>query len=183
MGSLKSRVMNTGGTPVLRVGFFVALAWCGSALAGTAQDKVADKYATVPLDQQHLTSGMLAERINVNLEQRLLKVDEHALVDGFVHRPGSHPWIGEHAGKFLHAAANTYAYTHDERLKTLMDRVAGTLIGAQLPDGYLGTYTDDKRWTSWDVWSHKYDLIGLLRYHELTGDSSALEAARKIGDL
>ena len=40
------------------------------------------------------------------------------------------------------------------------------LIASQLPDGYLGTYTDDQRWTSWDVWVHKYNLIGLLSYHD-----------------
>jgi DUF1680 family protein len=64
-----------------------------------------------------------------------------------------------------------------------MDRVAHALIAAQDPDGYLGTYTDDKRWTSWDVWVHKYDLIGLLSYYRVTGDAAALRSARKIGDL
>jgi DUF1680 family protein len=64
-----------------------------------------------------------------------------------------------------------------------MDRVARQLIAAQLPDGYLGTYTDDQRWTSWDVWVHKYDLIGLLSYYNAAGYAPALEASRKIGDL
>ena len=52
-----------------------------------------------------------------------------------------------------------------------------------MPDGYLGTYTDDQRWTSWDVWVHKYNLIGLLAYYEATGYEPALSASRKIGDL
>ncbi len=64
-----------------------------------------------------------------------------------------------------------------------MDRVASNLIAAQLPDGYLGTYTDDQRWTSWDVWVHKYDLIGLISYYQATGNKPALEASRKIGEL
>src|ERR1035438_2010907 len=54
---------------------------------------------------------------------------------------------------------------------------------AQQPDGYLGTYTTGKRWTSWDVWVHKYDLIGLLAYHQATGNPEALQTARRIGDL
>ena len=64
-----------------------------------------------------------------------------------------------------------------------MDRVAHELIATQKDDGYLGTYTDDKRWTSWDVWVHKYDMLGLLAYYRVTGDKSALTAAEKVGDL
>ena len=64
-----------------------------------------------------------------------------------------------------------------------MDRMARALMATQRPDGYLGTYSDDKRWTQWDVWVHKYDLIGLLNYHQATGDESALRASRRIGDL
>jgi uncharacterized protein len=110
-------------------------------------------------------------------------VDEKGILECFQHRPGAQAWAGEHAGKFLHAAVNTWLYSGDDRLKTLMDRVARTLIAAQLPDGYLGTYLDDQRWTSWDVWVHKYDLIGLISYYQATGYEPALDAARKIGDL
>jgi uncharacterized protein len=154
---------------------------CASAAA--VDDMIHDVFTPINPSAIHLDSGIFADRMKVNLEERLLKVDEKALVDGFLHRPGSHPWIGEHAGKFLHAAALTYQYTHDERLKTLMDRIALTLISAQMDDGYLGTYTDDKRWTSWDVWSHKYDLIGLLAWYDVTHDERALACCKKIGDL
>jgi DUF1680 family protein len=145
-------------------------------------DKVADKFISAPFDQQEIT-GFLGERMRVNLKGRLLRVDENGLISGFQKRPGSHPWIGEHVGKFLHAAANTYEFTHDAKLKALMDRLAMELIATQLPDGYLGTYTDDKRWTSWDVWVHKYDLIGLLSYYQVTGYEPALESSKKVGDL
>jgi len=145
-------------------------------------DKIKDRFVPAPYDRQKIR-GLLGERMRVNLEGRLLHVNEAALLAGFRKRPGNHPWIGEHAGKFLNAAANTWAYTGDERLKVIMDRMAGELIAAQLPDGYLGTYTDNQRWTSWDVWVHKYDLIGLLSYYAATGHQPALETARKIGDL
>lgn len=55
------------------------------------------------------------------------------------------------------------------------------LINTQLEDGYLGTYTPDKYWTSWDVWSHKYNLYGLLSYYAATGYMPALEACKKNG--
>ena len=152
------------------------------ARAPVVPDKIADQFTPAAFDRQHI-EGILGERMRVNLEGRLLRVDETALIDCFQHRPGPQDWAGEHAGKFLHAAANTWLYTGDQRLKTLMDRMARNLIAAQLPDGYLGTYTDDKRWTSWDVWVHKYDLLGLLAYYQATGDEPALGASRKIGDL
>jgi hypothetical protein len=145
-------------------------------------DKVADLFVPAGFESQKI-DGLLGERMSVNLEGRLLHLDEKGVIEGFQHRPGQQDWIGEHAGKFLNAAANTWEYTHDARLKTLMDRVAHELMAAQLPDGYLGTYTDDRRWTSWDVWVHKYDLIGLLSYYRVTGDEGALRASRKIGDL
>lgn len=57
------------------------------------------------------------------------------------------------------------------------------LINTQLENGYLGTYTPDQYWTSWDVWSHKYNLHGLLTYYATTGYKPALEASKKMGDL
>jgi DUF1680 family protein len=145
-------------------------------------DKVSDRFVPAPYDTQRIR-GLLGERMRVNLEGRLLRVNEAALLAGFQKRPGNHAWIGEHIGKFLDAAANTWAYSGDGRLKTMMDRMARALIACQLPDGYLGTYTEDQRWTSWDVWVHKYDLIGLLSYYRVTGDQPALDAAKKAGDL
>jgi uncharacterized protein len=146
------------------------------------KDAVADRFVAAPFEKQKI-GGLLGERMRINLEKRLLAVEEEALLAGFRKRPGEQDWIGEHVGKYLDAAAITYRFTHDARLKTQMDRIALALIATQKGDGYLGTYTDDKRWTSWDVWVHKYDLIGLLSWYRLTGDERALMASRRIGDL
>ena len=153
-----------------------------SPKAPAVSDRIADQFVPASYGDQQI-GGILGDRMAVNLNGRLLHVDEQALLQGFRHRPGEQAWCGEHAGKFLHAAANTWLYTHDENLKTLMDRVARELIATQLSDGYLGTYTDDQRWTSWDVWVHKYDLIGLVSYYQATGYTPALDASRRIGDL
>lgn len=162
---------------------FIVLSVIGlAAPAPAVPDQVADRFTPAPYQQQKL-SGYLAARMQVNLEQRLLQIEEDALLAGFRQRPGVHPWIGEHIGKYLDAAANTLEYTQDERLKTQMTRMAKALMQTQMPDGYLGTYTLDQRWTSWDVWSHKYNLIGLLAYYRVSGDPQALAAARRIGDL
>ena len=144
--------------------------------------KAAQNYYPAGLNKLTI-GGWLGEKLRANTEQRLHKVDEPALLAGFINRPGNHSWIGEHVGKFLEAACNAYAYNADPALKIQIDRTAQQLIAAQLPDGYLGTYEMDSHWTSWDVWSHRYDLMGLLRYYELSGFESALTASRKTGDL
>lgn len=133
-------------------------------------------------------AGWLGARIALNASQRLLNVDTEPLLEGFRHKPGSHPWIGEHVGKWLHAASLAWSYTGDTALRAKLDHVAADLIGAQEADGYLGTYLPDKRLAmfkdnDWDVWSHKYCLLGLISYHQYTGHAAALQACRKAADL
>lgn len=142
-----------------------------------------------PLDPSAVqVNGWLGQRIDASVTNRLLAVDLQPLLAGFQHRPGEHPWIGEHIGKWLHAATLAWAYTGDPRLKAKLDQAVRDLLATQEADGYLGTYAPAKRFglfpdADWDVWVHKYDLIGLLTYHHFTGDPAALAAARRIGDL
>lgn len=145
-------------------------------------DLVRDRFVPVRYEDQRI-EGFLGDRLRINLERRLLNIEEQTLLEGFQSRPGKHPWIGEHIGKYLHAAANTWRLTRNEALRAQMTRMAQALIATQKQDGYLGTYTDDQRWTSWDVWVHKYNLIGLLAYYEVSGDDRALDAASRIGTL
>lgn len=146
------------------------------------QYQASQKYFPADLNKIEV-NGWLGERLKANSELRLHKVDEEALLAGFINRPGNHSWIGEHVGKFLEAACNAYDNQPNSELKNQIDRTAQQLIGAQLADGYLGTYDMDSHWTSWDVWSHRYDLMGLLRYYELSGFKPALASSEKIGDL
>ncbi len=146
------------------------------------QNKVKDNFSAIPFRNQRAT-GYLGVRIKQNLEQRLLKVDEDGLIGSYLTRPGIHAWQGEHVGKYLEAACNVWKLTHNAALKKQMDRMMFTLINTQLENGYLGTYTPDQYWTSWDVWSHKYNLYGLLAYYTATGYTPALDACRKVGDL
>jgi len=137
--------------------------------------------------QTHI-EGWLGARIDANEKNRLLTVDTEPLLAGYRKRPGSHPWIGEHVGKWLHAATLAWAYTGDPALKAKLDRVAADLIACQEPDGYLGTYVPEKRFglyagADWDVWSHKYNLIGLLTYYQYTGNRPALDCCGRMADL
>ncbi len=137
--------------------------------------------------QVHI-GGWLGARIDANERQRLLTIDTQPMLAGYRKRPGSHPWIGEHVGKWLHAATLAWAYSGDTALKAKLDRVVADLIACQEPDGYLGTYVPEKRFglydeADWDVWSHKYNLIGLLTYYQYTGNPRALDCCRKMADL
>ena len=155
------------------------------------------RFVPAALDEQTI-DGLLGDRMTVNLSERLLAgVDTDVILKGYRQRPGQHAWIGEHVGKFIDAATNAWAYTGDARLKAKLDAAVRDLIAAQLEDGYLGTYPPQDRFIDygekgyepaenlplWDVWAHKYNLLGLLNYYRRTGFEPALQASRRIGDL
>ncbi|MHC4558709.1 MAG: glycoside hydrolase family 127 protein [Planctomycetota bacterium] len=170
-----------------------ALALPGHVVKPAVEDKV--EFAFEPADFQKTTYGdsWIHDRMQINVEKRLLTLDLDLLLEPFKQRPGVQWWVGEHIGKFLHAASYAYRFTDDERLKKRMRYAVKELLSTQLPNGYLGTYEEkdqfyqgdgeDWRGPIWDVWMHKYNLIGLLSYYQATGDSSALKASRRAADL
>jgi uncharacterized protein len=151
-------------------------------LQPVVRNAVNDIYIPAPFENQQI-GGIIGLRMDVNLNKRLLQVNRETILSGFISRPGKQDWIGEHVGKYLETACNTWQYSHDPELKKQMDSTLFVFMGSQLSDGYLGTYTPDKYWTSWDVWVHKYDLIGLIAYYKTFGYKPALETAKKIGYL
>ena len=151
--------------------------------------------------------GVLGKALAANLAGRLSRfiTDETspaiALFDP-QRAAGNHEgdWYGEHAGKWLYAAAKAAARTQDPELGTKLRRVADYLVGVQRADGYLGTYAPERRFTekplpprrtwdgapgrrTWDLWTHSYLVLGLLEVHRHFPDSRYLECARRIGDL
>ena len=144
--------------------------------------KIPDKAQPFALEDIKF-SGFLDDRLTANLTQRLLKIDEAGILEGFISRPGRQTWVGEYPGKYLHAASRVWRYSKNAQLKTQMDRIADVLMATQLEDGYLGTYLPTQYWTDWDVWAHKYDMLGLLSYYAATGHKPALETCRRVGDL
>ena len=136
--------------------------------------------------------------MDANRENRLrTHITEEWLLEGFRKRPGPHPWSGEHVGKWLHAATLAAENKpNDIALAKKVQQITNGLMDCQTENGYLGTYskqdrwgttdlpfTSWQRWPVWDVWVHKYDLIGLLSYYQTTSDKKALDSCRRIGDL
>jgi DUF1680 family protein len=143
---------------------------------------IADRQAFQQPEGVHLT-GWIGSRIDVNEKNRLVMMDPNRLLISYRKRPGGQEWDGEHVGNWLHAATLAWVYTGDPELRKKLDYTATELVKCQLEDGYLGTYTNEKRWTDWDVWAHKYNLIGLVTYIRHTGNMDVLPACRKLADL
>lgn len=127
--------------------------------------------------------GYLNDRLSANLVKRLIQVDETGILECYYNRPGKQTWAGEYTGKYLHAASRAWSSTKNPQLKAQMDRIVDILISCQLEDGYLGTYLSADYWNDWDVWAHKYNMLGLLSYYNVTGYKPALDASIKMGDL
>lgn len=109
-------------------------------------------------------------------------------------------WYGEHAGKWLCAAARAVQRTGEPGLKASVRRVADYLLSVQGPDGYLGTYAPERRFMcrqvngprtwdgapgkrTWDIWVHSYLILGLLEAGRALAHPACITAAAKIGDL
>ena len=133
-------------------------------------------------DRVQLT-GWLGTRIAASEANRLAKMDTDRLLEGYRKRPGRQSWDGEHVGKWLHAATLAWVNTGDAVLRVKLDTTTAELCKCQLADGYLGTYLDKDRWTAWDVWAHKYNLIGLITYMRYTGNLAPLPTCRRMADL
>ena len=152
-------------------------------------------------------AGLLGEALDANRRGRLSRFIEGphspavAIFDP-AHREHNEEgdWYGEHAGKWLSAAARAARRSDDEALREKVLSVADYLCAVQAEDGYLGTYAPARRfmvpqpprpesWNgepalrTWDIWTHSYLLLGLIETWKCFGQARHLEAAQRIGDL
>lgn len=151
--------------------------------------------------------GLLGDALDANLRGRLSHfiVDETspAIALFAPERRASNTegdWYGEHAGKWLVAAAKAVARSGDPALAASLRRVADFLVSVQEPDGYLGTYAPGRRfmrpqppkplsWNgepsvrTWDIWTHAYLVLGFVEAHRALGEAAWLDAARRIAAL
>ena len=98
---------------------------------------------------------------------------------------------GELAGKYLTSAVQVLRVTGDLRLRAHLKEFVPRLISCQAEDGYLGPWPKECRLTNydsegkgtWDTWGHYHIMLGLILWHEETGDKKAFECATRIADL
>jgi len=105
------------------------------------------------------------------------------------------PWAGEFAGKYLTSAVQVLRLTGDPDLKEHIQGFVNELTSLQAEDGYLGPWPKDCRLTgwapntreggggTWDAWGHYHVMMGLLLWHDETGDRRALRGLKGMADL
>ena len=106
--------------------------------------------------------------------QLLLEEDWHLFVNQF--RTGVDDadagWRGEYYGKMMRGAAMTYRYTKNEKLYDLLTRIAEEMLTTQDALGRFSSYSVEKEFIGWDMWSRKYVLLGYLHYLEICRDEN-----------
>ncbi len=104
------------------------------------------------------------------------------------------PWSGEFAGKYLTGAVQVLRVTGEEKLKTYIKEFVAQLLPLQDNDGYFGPwpkaarltnrvdYPDGRVLWTWDTWGHYHLMLGLLLWHEETGDKKVFAAIIAMAD-
>jgi len=106
--------------------------------------------------------------------QLLLEEDWHLFVNQF--RSGVDDadagWRGEYFGKMMRGASMTYQYTQNEELYDLLTGIAEEMLTTQDEWGRFSSYSLEKEFIGWDMWSRKYVLLGYLHYLEICKDEA-----------
>ena len=141
----------------------------------------ADAFSRLPLRDVRL-GGRLGTAIDLCVRNRVRAQDGEHLVEPFRQRRETNCWSSEFWGKWFTSAVSAHRYTGDQRSLAALTASARSMMATQTAEGYIGTYSPENRLKTWDVWGRKYTLLGLLAYHDLTGDRAALDAARRLAD-
>ena len=126
--------------------------------------------------------GYLGERIHTCVEGRVKSQDVNHLVQPFYNKTETHVWQSEFLGKWLLGAVLSYRYVQEPVLLDSIKSGVNGLLGSQLPNGYIGNYSEEAQLNQWDVWGRKYSMLGLLTYYDLTGDKKVLDAVKRVAD-
>jgi len=128
--------------------------------------------------------GWIGGEIDRTISSRVMAQDAALILKPYQERfeENAGHWRCEYWGKwFLSAALAQSAKPTPVHADVLAQGVAG-LLATQTPDGYIGTYKDDKHLGIWDVWGRKYTMLGLIADYDLNGNRESLEAACRVAD-
>ena len=126
--------------------------------------------------------GYLGEKMNLVVSERIMAQDVDHLIEPFRHKDETRLWQSEFWGKWIQSAIAAYNYNHDPELLIIINIAVKGLLSTQMPNGYIGNYSDEAALQHWDIWGRKYTLLGLLAYYDLTGDRKALIASCRLAD-
>ncbi|MFZ2338639.1 MAG: beta-L-arabinofuranosidase domain-containing protein [Bacteroidales bacterium] len=126
--------------------------------------------------------GYLGEKMDLVISKRIKAQDADHLIEPFRHKEETRLWQSEFWGKWIQSAIAAYNYNHDPELLRIIEGAVAGLLETQMPDGYIGNYSDEAALQHWDIWGRKYTLLGLIAYYDLTSDKNVLRAAVRLTD-
>ncbi|MDR1369933.1 MAG: glycoside hydrolase family 127 protein [Dysgonamonadaceae bacterium] len=146
------------------------------ALDGKTADKLyPSEYGSLKI------GGYVGKKIDLCIENRVMAQDVDRVVRPFYLRNDEFwGFRSEFWGKWFTSAMLGYGYSPTQKHREIIDGAVDKILKSQTADGYIGTYPDEHHLKNWDVWGRKYVLLGLLAYHDQTGDAEALDAAIKV---
>lgn len=156
-----------------------------------AQDKIVEykiKAIYEPFQYKSMKlGGLLGQRYKFNAYDGLMQIPYYSYLRAYDPGVAAFWPSGEYLGKYVQGLVHSYNYYRDMNFMEQLQIIADKWVQAQEADGYLGTNPDGygigPRWNFWASWDHKYTILGLLAYYELSGEDLILKTARKTGDV
>jgi uncharacterized protein len=126
--------------------------------------------------------GYLGQKMELCINKRIKAQDVDHLIEPFRHKEETRLWQSEFWGKWVQSAIAAYEYNKDPELLAIIKNSVTKLLETQMPNGYIGNYSDKAALQHWDIWGRKYTLLGLLAYYDLSGDKAVLNASKSLAD-
>jgi DUF1680 family protein len=160
----------------------VQAAAVGEQPATRNRDLAADAMTPIGLGDIKI-AGEIGRRLDMTVNNNLLALDtENVFLVPFRQRNQASGYIG--LGKLIDATVRFVAYTKDEKVRALKNRLVAEAIKTQEPDGYIGILVPASRlWGVYDIHEMSYLVLGLTNDYKYFGEQASLTAARKLADF
>ncbi len=132
-----------------------------------------DKFFDIKRDAKY--TGWLDRSLNLITDMQLRDADMWRLfVEQFRGNPDDSDagWRGEFWGKMMRGACFVYSYSKDEALFNVLKSTVSDLVESQDELGRISTYSVEKEYDGWDLWSRKYVLLGMQYFIEICDDTN-----------
>lgn len=124
----------------------------------------------INFDNEYEYSGIVDSSAKFIQDFQLVNDDQWALfVKQFVDQPdgADNGWRGEYWGKMMRGACFVYSYTKSKKLYDALKKTVQDILKVQESDGRVSSYSKEKEFNGWDMWSRKYVLLGLEYFLEI----------------
>jgi DUF1680 family protein len=130
-----------------------------------------------------MVGGVIGKRYENTLRKNLFSLDyDHDFMAPFLGKNiDNQSYVG--LGKTLEALVRFAYYTQDAQALSLKNRLFAELIGAQTVDGYIGSYTPEKRvGLLWDLHETSYLIRSLIADYKYFGSEDSLKSGIAAAD-